>query len=87
MSMSAYSMYLAEHETEKCPCPRLIILWEDRVGEGGGSVAEGGGWRVGGALALGGGGGGGGGGTRNRFGVDLYCILKRFKIIFGYFWL
>ena len=34
-----------------------------------------------------GGRGGGGGGMRNRFGVDLYCILKRFKIIFGYFWL
>ena len=67
MSMSAYSMYLAEHETEKCPCPRLIILWEDRVGEGGGSVAEGRGWGVGGAFAWGGGGGAG------RHEAQIWC--------------
>ena len=38
--MMLYSMYLAEREIEKCPCPRtehkgIMTLWEDRVGKGG----------------------------------------------------
>ena len=43
MSTCTVCIYLAEHETEKCPFPRIMILWEDRVGEGGERGGRGGG--------------------------------------------
>ena len=72
--MMLYSMYLAEREIEKFPCPRtehkgIMTLWEDRVGKGGwGSVA--------GSKGRGACWAGGGGSLRHRFNVDIEGIMK-----------
>ena len=57
-----------------------MTLWEDRVGKAGRGA-----WR--GAGRGEGAGEGGRRSLRHRFSVDLEGIMKRFLIIFGYFWL